>query len=173
MPVNNRTPVPPGSFVEVDPTLLDEGRFLKTIGVSIKKALAELLEYEQQTGDLKAASQITLKVKLGRTEGTSNHFDVQYAVEVKSPAVTRGSIMLERDGRLLCQPTGASDADPEQMVLFDAQGRAIGDIDPTTGEVRRRPAGDVPPVAGRIGNGTTTGNPRRAGYRQVFNRGGG
>jgi YD repeat-containing protein len=37
-------------------------------------------------------------------------------------------------GKLLCQPTGSNEDDPNQQLFYDARGRVIGGVDLQTGE---------------------------------------
>jgi hypothetical protein len=50
------------------------------------------------------------------------------------------------NGRLLCQPTGATGDDPDQFQMFDSRGNLTGTVDMRTGELHEPGA-----VAARIG----------------------
>lgn len=142
---NERSPAPPGALVELSVDLIDEGKLKGALNAKLKQTLRELLEFEKETMTRDASAQVTLTIKMSRTKGSTEFFDIEYGAASKVPVVTRGTSVKEVGGRLLCQPAGSSDDSPDQQLFFDSRGRIIGGVDPETGEAHE------PPVAGRIG----------------------
>jgi hypothetical protein len=111
---------------------------------AIKKALSELREYHKATDSSGGKAKIKLDITLAKE--TDQFYGVSYSTKVESPGVQRTSMVKEAQGRLICQPTGASERDsddPDQMLIFDSTGKIIGDLNKDTGEL-------VPAVAGKI-----------------------
>lgn len=131
-------------MVELDVDLIDEGRMRTQLHQSLKRALRDLLAYEKESMDRDGSAEVTLKIKMGRTKGSSEFFDVEYGTSVKVPNVVRGTSVKEVGGRLLCQPSGSNEDNPEQQLFYDAKGRIIGGVDPDTGEEQQQ-------IVGRIG----------------------
>jgi hypothetical protein len=138
-----KSPAPPGALVQLDLPLIDEGKLVAQIERKLRHGLRELLEYETETGDRKAKAKITVSISLCRMKGAESFFDLQYSTKSSLPTAVKGTAVIEKNGRLLCQP-GGSNEDPEQQLFFDRNGRIIGGgVDKETGEEH--------PVAGTIG----------------------
>jgi hypothetical protein len=120
-----RSPVPPGAFVEVDVTNISEGDFVAEVNEKVRKAMSELFDYEKRTGDMGGLIEVTAKIKVSRFPNTKNLFNIETQVTSKIPVLTRASEATERGGKLLCQPVGTND-DAEQQLFYDGQGRVIG-----------------------------------------------
>lgn len=143
-----KSPVPPGAFVELNAGNIDEGKFFKQLNAKIKRAYRELIDYEKSSEDTQGKAVITAQISIFRTKGTKDHFSIVHGTKISTPAQKNVSVVKARGEHLLCQPTGASEFDPDQMVIFDAQGRAIGGVDPETGEVVSNDvAGKIEPQA--------------------------
>jgi hypothetical protein len=133
--------------VELCTDLIDEGGLKRAMDRAIGRTLRELRDYERDTLDRGGEVSVQATIRVKRSPGTSEHFDVVYHVTTKVPTPKHKSQVKERGGRLLCQPSGSSDGDPDQMLFFDSRGRIIGpsgpgeNVDPATGEVVD--AGDV------------------------------
>lgn len=145
---NELSNVPPGAMLEIGLELIDEGKFIKQVNAAIRKAYKDLLDFEKQTDIKTGRASVAVSIGMGRLKQANNHFVVETQITVKQPASPKGAtVVAEKCGRLLCQPVGTND-DPEQQLIFDAQGRIIGDkgalIDNETGEVIEKP------VAGSI-----------------------
>lgn len=139
-----QSPAPPGSYVEIGLELLDEGKFIRRVNQQLRKAIQELIDYEKETGDRTGSAGVTISVKMGRVKKTEGVFQVDTSIKTAVPSPRNGTVVLERAGRLLCQPVGTND-DPQQQLFYDGAGRIIGGqelIDSHTGEVTT--------VAGRI-----------------------
>jgi hypothetical protein len=139
-----RSPVPPGAFVELTLPLVDEGECLAKVNRAIRRAMRGLRSYEEETDDKTQCAVVSLKLKIKRTKGAQDHFDVTYGTKVETPEAKRTSIVKERNGKLLCQPAGSNEGAPEQQLFYDAKGRIIGGVDPETGEVADPEGGSEP-----------------------------
>lgn len=139
----DKSPAPPGAYQEVSLELIQEGAFQKAVNQALRKAVKELVEYERETHDKGGVAAVGIKVKIRRLKGTETHMAIETAITVATPQPKGGSVAVERQGKLLCQPIGTND-EPEQQLFYDAHGRVIGD--------NGRPAIiDQEPVVGRIG----------------------
>ena len=139
---------PPGALVELDVELIDEGKFKTYVEHKLKQALDGLLSYEQESMDSSAAATVTVKLKIQRQKGSAQFMDLSYKADTAVPVVERMSTVRVADGKLLCQPSGSNDGDPDQQLFYDARGRIIGGVDRATGEVIS--PNSIPPVAGKI-----------------------
>ena len=133
--MSKKSPVPAGAMMELNLDLIGEGSFRRKFERAIRRAVKELLAYEQETQDQKGKSQVVAKITVARLPSAKDHFNVSFNVKTATPTANEVSVVKARGGRLLCQPVGASEWNPDQQVLFDAQGRAIQGTDPDTGEV--------------------------------------
>jgi hypothetical protein len=142
-----KSPVPPGAMVELQVDNIDEGKFKKQFNAAMRRAFKELLAFQKESDSSGGKSVVTASITILKTPGTSDHFTIQHGCKTSVPTMKNVSIVKARGERLLCQPIGASEHDPDQQAFFDAQGRVIGGIDPDTGELIE----DGPsPVAGKI-----------------------
>jgi len=140
--------IPPGGMVELSVDTIDEGKFRKQINRAISRAYRELLEYEKQSEDPSGKAVVTCQVQVFRTKGARDHFSVVHQTKITVPSMKNVSVVKARGEKLLCQPVGSSQYDPDQQTIFDADGRIIGGTDPETGEVIDPNAPS--PVAGKI-----------------------
>jgi hypothetical protein len=132
--------VPAGAYLELNLDLIDEGNLRVQADNAIRKAVAELLDYEKQTEDRGQSAEITVKLKIRRAKNANEHFEVTHTTAVKVPTPKRTSIVKEANGRLLCQPNGSSASDPDQMVFFDRHGRQIAHEEEVAGRIGRKAA---------------------------------
>lgn len=118
-----RSPAPPGAFVEVAVENIDEGAFLREMNAAFRKALADLFAYEGDTGQ-RGTCAVNAVVTFGHVKGTDGIMQIATKISTKVPSAQRASVAIERHGKVLCQPIGTNDA-PEQQTFFDAAGRII------------------------------------------------
>lgn len=147
MPETVKAP-PAGAYVELNINLIDEGRCAALIEESLKEALLGLRRYEKSSGDLTAAATINVKFKLERQKGSESFMDLSYKAETKVPVVERSSSIRATEDKLLCQPGGSSDGDPDQLTFYNQKGVAIAEVNTSTGEAKEPSA-----VAGKISHG--------------------
>lgn len=147
--MSKKSPIPPGAYVGVNVNNIDEGKLKKRLDRQLTRAMKELKDYEEQSGDRSGKAVITATIALARSKDSKEFWAITYGVKIATPMPKNLSLVKERNGHLLCQPTGASEFDPDQMVIFDDKGRPIGGTDPETGEVYD--GADKPTVAGSIG----------------------
>lgn len=136
-------------MVELSIDNIDEGKARKEFNAKIRKAFRELLQYQKDTESSGGKAVVTLSVTMFKTKGTSDHYSVEHSTKITVPTMKNLSVVKARGERLLCQPIGASQHDPEQQAFFDSTGRIIGGVDPDTGELVE----DGPVVAGKIAQG--------------------
>lgn len=117
---------PPGAFVSVGIDQIDEGRFKKQLDASMLKAYSDLAEYIKATDDQSGKATLTFKIILTKTKGVKDHFTIKTTKAVSIPQPVVESVVKVRNGKLLCQPIGASEHDPDQQAFFDADGKPIG-----------------------------------------------
>lgn len=144
--MSDKSPVPPGALLEIDPTLIDEGKFMEVMTARLRQAYRDLLSYEEETQDRTSKVVTTAKITVCRIPNVENHFEVSYCVSNAIPSATRNSVVKEANGRLLCQPAGSNSDTPDQQLYFDSRGRIIGgpdDVDLATGEERKHVAGKI------------------------------
>lgn len=132
--MGKKSPIPAGAFVELNIDAIAEGKCRRDFERKLRRAYKELMEYEKETGDTKCKSVVLLKVTISRMAAAKEHIAITHNTKLSTPTVSEVSIVRERGGRLLCQPVGASEFDPDQQVLFDSLGRPIQGVDPETGE---------------------------------------
>lgn len=137
--------VPHGSMVEITTELIGEGALLREMNQALKEAHAALLK-RREDGQTGGACKISVEVTMGYDPDMRETVAITHCVTLKTPKNQSVTLVKEKAGRLLCQPSGSSTDIPEQQRLFDAQGRPIGLVDRRTGEVI-----DEQPVAGKIG----------------------
>jgi len=142
----NNTPIPSGAYVELNVDLVSEGALRREIDRRIGQAFRELLEREQATGDKTGKAVVTAQIVIERGKDSEQFWRIRHKVQHAVPPITQMSLVKGVNGRLICQPEGAGKDDPDQMKLFDAQGRCKGVFDPQTGEIV-----EEPDVAGKVG----------------------
>lgn len=126
--------LPTGAMFELDVHLIDEGRLVRQINESLREAHRALLRRKDE-GTTGGACKITVDISMGYDPDMRETVCITNSVTLKTPKNESVTLVKEKAGRLLCQPTGSSEDAPEQQRLFDAAGRAIGLFDPKTGEV--------------------------------------
>lgn len=118
---------PPGAYVELDLTLIDEGNFKTLAEQKIKQALEGLLQYEKESGDLTAGASVTIKIKMERQTGSQQFMDISYSAKTEVPVVTRATQTRLAGDKLLCQPAGSNQDSPDQQLFYDGRGNIICD----------------------------------------------
>lgn len=144
--------VPPGAMVESLLTQMDEGRVLKEVDEALRRAHTELQQYAKVALDLKGKATVTLKINLSFYEGNPELLEQTAKVAVTVPTLTRTAVVKSRGGKMLCQPIGASEHNPDQQTFFDAHGNAISAV-----LVDRKSGEEIQNVAGRIGPKSAVG----------------
>jgi hypothetical protein len=129
------TNVPSGAMVELTADLIDEGLFLKQLNIKLRKAHRELKEYVDETGDGKAKAVLMCRVELCYDADAEDFIAITHNVGTRIPTPKKKTFVKERGGRMLVQPIGSTDSSPDQMSLFDREGRVIGRLNTRTGEI--------------------------------------
>lgn len=141
--------IPADALVELTTMLVDEGRLVEDIDAALAEANG-VLERRKAAGKPGGKCRITATVELEADSEIDGHVVITYHVTTKTPRNDRSCLAKSAGGRLLCQVDGARDETPDQLVLFDRLGRAIGAVDRETGEVVPPPSDTVGKVA-RVG----------------------
>ena len=144
------SPFPSGSYLEVDLNLIDEGKMASKLSDAIRRAFADLIHYQRETNDLKSKAGVSLQISLGSIPNIAGWADVSYKISVKIPSAVSHSNAKIAGEKLLCQPIGTGPGAPEQQVFFDANGRIIGGINPSTGEINEIHDAQIAPAALRV-----------------------
>lgn len=126
MPERVAVPAPPGAYVELDIDLIDEGKLKDVIEQKLRQAHKGLTDYEKETGDLTAKATVTIKLKLQRQRGSQQFMDVLYHARHEVPVMERVTSVRAAGDKLLCQPAGSNEGDPDQQLFYDQNGRIIG-----------------------------------------------
>ena len=140
------TPVPANAYVELNTDLIDEGGLRQELDQRLGQAFRQLLERESATGDKTAKAVISCRITIERGKDSEQFWRITHSVNHAVPPIDKTSLVRGAGGRLICQPEGSSDDDPDQMHLFDAQGQPRGTLNTETGEIEQ-PSG----VAGKLG----------------------
>lgn len=136
--------IPPGTMLEVNLDLIAEGRLVKQINQAIREAHTAL-ERRKKDGVTSGACKIAVDIGIQYDPEIRDTIAITHCVTLRTPKNEETSLAKEKNGVLLCQPTGSGDDDPDQQRLFDASGRPVGTIDRRTGEIVEPKA-----VAGKI-----------------------
>jgi len=126
--------IPAGAMVELDPSLINEGEFLREMKDAIEQAYA-VLNKRAELGNRSGKAVVSIDIALAFPKDIDNHIELVTCIVVKRPKTGKKTIVKEKNGRLLCQPIGTTADTPDQQRLFDAFGQPIGAIDRSTGEV--------------------------------------
>ena len=168
MPAPGTRPPEP-AYVELDAQHISEGKFLAAMNRRLRDAFKRLKEFEQEAGPGAGKVSVTGRVEIRRAKNLQEHYEVLFEVTAKTPTMKVGSVVKEKNGRLLCRPQGSAEDSPDQQLLFDAAGNQVGGIDPDTGEVYG-PAPEGPIALQRpgmrsatLGESIDTGRPGKAG----------
>lgn len=148
--------LPAGAMIELDTNGVDEGKFRRQLDRALSEGHIALKKYREDTGDGKGKVEIVAKLVMAYDPDAEEYLTIDHVVKTRIPVKVRRTIVKEKNGRMLCQPTGSSPDSPDQQRLFDGQGRPIGTIDKSTGELVPEPEdreASVPRVAGRIAAG--------------------
>ena len=140
-------PIPNNAYVELNLDLISEGKLRAEIDRQLRQAYVELMDREQVTGERTAAATVGVKITLARSGDADQYWKVGHSVTRSIPPIVKTSLCRGANNRLICQPTGASEDSPDQMILFDGDGQPAGTLDPVTGEVDTA----APAVAGTVG----------------------
>lgn len=137
--------LPSGAMVEINTDLIGEGSLKREMDQAIKEAHAALVK-RREAGQTGGACKISVEISIGYDPDMRETVEIKHVVTLKTPKNESVSLVKEKGGLLLCQPTGSSEDAPEQQRLFDGAGRPIGVLDKSTGELI-----EEQPVAGKIG----------------------
>ena len=138
-------PLPSDTLLELTSNLIDEGRFVGDLNAAIAEA-NEILEKRIKKGDTKCRCKITATIEIASDKDLTDHRMIRYAVTTKTPKEERSTLAKSKNGRLLCQADGTGAESPDELKLFDRQGRAIGLLDVTTGETKPLASSDPIPM---------------------------
>lgn len=139
--------IPADALVELTAQLVDEGRLVEDMDAALAEANG-VIERRKAAGKTGGKCKITATIELEADPEIEGHVIITYHVTTKTPRNDRSCLAKSAGGRLLCQADGARDETPDQLVLFDRRGRAIGAVDRETGEVMPPPSDTVGKVAG-------------------------
>ena len=137
--------IPSGAMVEINTDLIDEGKLKREMDDAIREA-HEALVKRRESKATGGACKVTVEIEIGYDPDMRDTVAIKYSVSLKTPKNQSVSLVKEKGGRLLCQPSGSNADAPEQQQLFDGAGRPIGKVDTRTGEVIEEDE-----VAGKIG----------------------
>lgn len=126
--------LPEGAMVEISTDLIDEGRLKLQIDEALREAHAALMR-RREAGQTGGECKISVDISMGYDPDMRETVTLTHCVSLKTPKNQSVSLVKEKAGRLLCQPSGSSTDIPEQQRLFDAQGRSLGVLDLETGEL--------------------------------------
>lgn len=124
------------TYVEVDPSHLDEGEFARRFQSELREAFRQLQAYETATGDMTAKATLNIKINMSRVKGSQEFLELDYAFSRKVPAIGKSTSVRAAQGHLLVDPDGDSLNDKDQLQMhFDRHGNKVEVFDPKTGEV--------------------------------------
>jgi hypothetical protein len=139
--------IPADALVELTAGLVDEGRLIEDMDAALAEANV-VIERRKAAGKLGGKCKITATIELEADPELEGHVVITYHVITKTPRNDRACLAKSAGGRLLCQADGARGETPDQLVLFDRRGRAIGAVDGATGEILKPPSDTLGKVAG-------------------------
>lgn len=140
---------PPGAFVELGLELINEGKFKQMVEAKPSQAVEGLMKYEKESGDMTATAEVTVKIKLQRPKGSNQFIDILYHAKTQVPVIEAITTVKQAGDKLLCQPSGSNDGNPDQQLFYDACGQIIGGVDTETGQ--QLDEREAKQVAGKIG----------------------
>jgi hypothetical protein len=141
------SPIPAGAYVEVNVDNIDEGRLKKKLESKIRQAYRALQQYEQETSDFGGKATVTLKVSVKREKGSAGVFRLAYKLVTTTPEAESATLAKQgADGQLICQPGGTTEDDPDQLVIFDQNGRVLGKVEEGVMVPMKRTANEQPPA---------------------------
>jgi hypothetical protein len=142
--MSTKKKLPDGAMVEISTDLIDEGKLKIQMDEALREAHAAMLR-RKEAGQTGGECKISVEISMGYDPDMRDMVTLTHCVTLKTPKNQSVSLVKEKAGRLLCQPSGSSSDVPEQQRLFDSNGRVIGVIDVQTGVLT-----DEPTVAGTI-----------------------
>lgn len=142
------SPIPSGMYVELDVDGINDGNFRKSVDAAIQRGFRELDRWEEETMRADGAFEVQATIKVFRMPESNEIFIVEDRVKLKTPDLSHQSTAKGVNGRLICQPEGSSSGDPNQIRLFDRQGRPKAMFDTGTGELIDDNKDDI---AGQVG----------------------
>lgn len=142
--MSEKSPAPPGAFVEIGLEDIDEGKLVKAANAKLKKAFRDTLEYEKETSDKTAKFVMNIEITCERMPNSEELWDISYKIPTKIPTATRATFAKEVGGKLLAQPAGTNEDTPDQQLFYDNRGAIIGG-EPTP--IKSDIAGRIPAVA--------------------------
>jgi len=137
--------LPSGTMVELSTGLIGEGKFIEEIDRALAEAAAALVK-RKSSGERSGSCKITATIDVGYDPDIEDHVTVVHCVVLKTPKNEKMTLVKEKGGRLLCDPSGSTASTPDQLRLFDRNGRPTGVLDTRTGELL-----EPPTTAGKIG----------------------
>lgn len=126
--------VPADALVELTAELVGEGSLLREIDQALSEAAAALARRKLR-GRIDGDCVVTATIRLGYDEEREDHVVVTHFVQLRTPRNEVVTSVVEKRGRLLCQPGGSGPDSPNQMRLFRPDGEPIGTVDRRTGEL--------------------------------------
>ncbi len=140
--------IPSGAMVQINIDLIGEGELRKEFDEAIAEA-HQIIARRREKGNFGGGkATVTATVSLEYDPDLKDTIVITHCVSTKTPKNEKVSMAAEKAGVMLCQLTGAGEDTPHQQRLFDRTGRAIGTLNPHTGELTEPPS-DVAGVVGR------------------------
>ena len=143
-------PIPHGSMIKVRLQDLAEGQFIRDVDHAIHAAYQAIEKIKSDRGVIPGDAKVSIELKIGFDPDAPDMVAIVAGLKTSLPAVSTATLAKSKAGQLLCQPTGTSDGDPDQMVLFAPDGRRIGKFDAVRGYTPNGQAAPESDVVGRI-----------------------
>lgn len=138
-----------GTYVELDPSNIDEGYFQAKFKDMLQALYKDLLQYHADTESTKGKAKLTVKLELQQSD--EKHLQITYGFTRSVPTAARQALVRGAGGKLLINPEGDSLNDRDQMVMtFDKFGNPAAKVNPTTGEIIDDEDGHDSDVAGKV-----------------------
>ncbi len=119
--------IPHGAMVLAGIEHIDDGAFLSAINDALREAHAAIAKAREKTGSSSVSAGVSISLTVGYDKDIRDIVEIRGDIRVKVPSVsTAKSLVKERAGRMLCQPTGADATTPDQLRLFNPSGSALG-----------------------------------------------
>lgn len=127
-----------GLYHEVKAENIDEGRMVDRLNAQIARAASTIQKQWAEVGERKGKATVTLKIEIGANDKMQEFVDTDYTISTSVTPVQHSTLVRAANGRLLVQPDGSSDENPDQLRmtdLYDQRGNLRAKVDPRTGEV--------------------------------------
>lgn len=130
-----------GMWLEMGIEAIEEGEFIQALNEEFRAGLRGYLDRCERTNDRSGKMKMAVNFEVCYDPDTDRTIIVKTKMKVAQPERVSASHAIAAEGKVLVQPSGASERDDvEQLrIVYNSKGKIEGEYDPRTGTVADPP----------------------------------